>query len=165
MLFDAASHERLADRPWSESAARAAIAAIVAEVEAAFDERTLWPAHPRDEDLGPLPPLGSLYLGASGVVWALNELERTGAAELRRSWASTAVALHERYLAEPDFGELVGGAVPSLWMGESGILLVAHKLAPAGWEVSAPRSTSGVASPHEQPCPHSTAAEAQRAAT
>jgi lantibiotic modifying enzyme len=38
-----------------------------------------------------------------------------------------AAELHERYLARPDFGE----AVPSLWMGESGILLVAHRLAPS----------------------------------
>ena len=134
MLFDPLSHELLVDRPWSESQARAAIAAIVADVEGAFDEHALWPAHPRDEDLGPLPPLASLYLGASGVVWALDELERLGAAELRRSWATAAVTLYERYLAEPDFGEHTGGPVPSLWMGESGILLVAHRLAPAAWQ-------------------------------
>jgi Lanthionine synthetase C-like protein len=134
VLFDTASHERLADRPWSESQARAAIATIVADVESAFDEHALWPAHPLDEDRGPLPPLTSLYLGASGVVWALDELERLGAAELRRNWAPTAVTLHERYVADPDFGEHLGGSVPSLWMGESGILLVAHRLAPAAWQ-------------------------------
>ena len=114
MLFDPASHERLVDRPWSESQARVAISAIVADVETAFDEHALWPAHPHDEDLGPLPPLASLYLGASGVVWALSELERLGAAELRRNWATTAVRLHERYVADPDFGEHLGGPVPSL---------------------------------------------------
>jgi lantibiotic modifying enzyme len=38
-------------------------------------------------------------------------------------------------LAEPEFGEVTGGsAAPSLWMGESGILLVAHRLAPAAWQ-------------------------------
>src|SRR5436190_20152975 len=91
-------------------------------VESAFDEQALWPVHTLDEDFGPLPPLASLYLGASGVAWALDELERLGAAELRRDWAPAAVRLHERYLATPDFGEHTGGAVPSLWMGESGIL-------------------------------------------
>jgi len=73
VLFDPASHERLVDTPWSESQAHAAIAAIVADTESAFDEHTLWPAHPRDGELGPLPPLASLYVGASGVVWALDE--------------------------------------------------------------------------------------------
>ena len=134
MLFDPASHERLQNVPWSEHRAQAAIAAIVADVESAFDEQTLWPAHPRDEEREPLPPLASLYLGASGVVWALDELERRGATELGRSWATAALTLHERYLAEPDFGELIGGAVPSLLMGEAGILLVAHRLAPAAWQ-------------------------------
>jgi hypothetical protein len=134
VLFDPASHERLLNRPWNESRARSAIAAIIADAESAFDEQTLWQAHPLDEEHEPLPPLASLYLGASGVVWALDELERHGAAELGRSWATAALTLHERYLSAPDFGELVGGAVPSLLMGEAGILLVAHRLAPAAWQ-------------------------------
>jgi hypothetical protein len=132
VLFDEASHEGLTETPWDESAARAAIAEIVADAEAAFDERTLWPAHPIDEDGDPLPPLASIYLGASGVVWALNELARTGTAELGRSWSATAVELCDRYLADPDYD--VEGPVPSLWMGESGILLAAHTLAPAPWQ-------------------------------
>lgn len=133
MLFDPPSHERLHEEPWSESHVRAAVAAIVADVEDAFDEQTLWPAHPRDGIPGqPLPPLASLYLGASGVVWALDELARLGAVELRRSWAPVAVGLHEHYLAQA--GEHHGGPLPGLWWGESGILLVAHRLAPAAWQ-------------------------------
>jgi hypothetical protein len=69
VLFDPASHERLANRAWSESRVRAAIAEIINDAEGAFDEDKLWPAHVRDEeDLGPLPALTSLYLGASGVI-------------------------------------------------------------------------------------------------
>ena len=45
MLLDPASHERLVEGPWSESRVRAAIAAIVAEVQGAFDAQVLWPAH------------------------------------------------------------------------------------------------------------------------
>jgi Lanthionine synthetase C-like protein len=93
------------------------------------------PAHPLDEEQGPLPAVASLYLGASGVIWALDELQRAGAADLRRDWRATAAGLHERYLARPDFPEVTGGAaVPSLWMGEAGILLVGHRLAPARWQ-------------------------------
>lgn len=134
MLFDPSGHEPLTDRAWSERRVRAAIAAIVADAESAFDGDALWPAHSRDEEDGPLPAVTSLYLGASGVIWALDELERLGAADLRRRWAKTAVGLHERYLASPDFREDTGGAVPSLWMGEAGILLVGHRLAAAAWQ-------------------------------
>jgi hypothetical protein len=132
VLFDPPSHERLTETPWDEVAVRTSIQAIVADAEAAFDEQALWPAHPLDEDGEPLPPLASLYLGASGVVWALHELERAGLVDLTRSWEPVAVALCDRYLADPDYD--VDGPVPSLWMGESGILLVAHTLAPAAWQ-------------------------------
>src|SRR4051794_31180338 len=126
VLFDPAAHERLTDRPWDPAWARAAIAAVAADAEAAFDEDALWPAHPRDEEEGPLEAVTSLYLGASGVIWALDELARGGHVDLRRDWAAVAPGLHERYLARPDFG----ASVPSLWMGEAGILVVAHRLAP-----------------------------------
>ena len=96
MLYDPPSHEPLTDRPWDEGRVRAAIAAIVAETESAFDDTELWPAHPRDLDDGPLPAVSSLFLGASGVIWALHELERaaspTSAATGRPSpsgWSST----------------------------------------------------------------------------
>jgi Lanthionine synthetase C-like protein len=136
VLFDPASHEPLVETPWSEPAARAAIVAIVADAESAFDDEALWPAHPLDEDGEPLRSPTSLYLGASGVIWALDELERLEAAELSSNWATTAVALHERYISNPDFGDELGleGPVPSLLAGESGILLVAHRLAPAPWQ-------------------------------
>ena len=136
MLFEPASHEPLLETPWSEAQARAAIAAIVADAESAFDGQALWPAHPLDEDGEPLRSPTSLYLGASGVIWALDELERLEAAELNRNWATTAVGLHERYVSNPDFADELGleGPVPSLLAGESGILLVAHRLGPAPWQ-------------------------------
>jgi Lanthionine synthetase C-like protein len=125
VLFDPASHEPLVKTPWSESRARAAIGAIVADAESTFDEQELWPAHPLDEEVAPAEAL-ALYIGASGVIWALDELERRGAVELRRNWAPTAVALHGRYV-----GGSLGDPTPSLFGGESGILLVAHRLAPS----------------------------------
>ena len=103
----------------------------MAEAESAFDADTLWPAHPIDEADGPLPSVASLYLGASGVIWAFHELEHAGFADLQRDWAPVAVRLAERYPGHPDFQDLVSGPVPSLLMGEAGILLVAHTIAPA----------------------------------
>lgn len=133
-LFDPASHEPLTADRWDEQRAREAIAAVVAEAESAFDEQSLWPAHPVDEADGPLPAVTSLYLGAAGVIWAFHELEQAAAAELQRDWSPAAGRLAELYRAEPDFPELVSGPVPSLLCGEAGILLVAHTLAPAAWQ-------------------------------
>lgn len=130
MLFDPTAHEPLTERPWDPAAARAAIAAVVADAEEAFDPDRLWPPHPLDE-LEEGESICGLYLGASGVIWALDRLERLGAVELRRDWAPVAASLPERYAAEAASGRLLGGAVPSLWVGEAGILLVAHALAPA----------------------------------
>jgi hypothetical protein len=73
-----------------------------------------------------------IYLGASGVIWALDALARAGVATLGRAWADVAAALPDRYLAKPDVPELTDGRpVPSLLAGESGVLLAAHRLAPA----------------------------------
>jgi len=131
-LFHAPSHEPLAGRAWSEDAARSAIAAICADAEAAFDPQTLWPAHPLDEETGELPSPVAIYLGACGVIWALDALARAGLVTLSSSWAGVAAALPDRYLARPDVPELTGGRpVPSLLAGESGVLLVAQRLAPA----------------------------------
>ena len=134
MLFDPPSHEPLTERPWDAGRAQAAVAAIVADAEDAFDEKELWPAHPGDLEDGPLPRVASLYLGASGVIWALDRLARVGAVDLRRDWGPIAVGLAERYPSQPDFQDIVDGPVPSLLMGEAGILLVAHTLAPAAWQ-------------------------------
>ena len=120
MLYDPPSHEPLTERPWDEGRVRAAIAAIVAETESAFDEAELWPAHPRDLDDGPLPAVSSLYLGASGVIWALHELERAGLVDLGRDWAPVAVGLVEHYRAQPDFQDVGEGAAPVAADGRGG---------------------------------------------
>ncbi|MGN6377327.1 MAG: lanthionine synthetase C family protein, partial [Gaiellales bacterium] len=86
-LFDAPSHEPPAGDPWTERAARAAISEIVSDAEQAFDPAGLWPAHPLDEDGERLPPQTALYMGAAGVVWALDWLQRAGLVSLSRGWA------------------------------------------------------------------------------
>lgn len=135
MLFDPAAHEPLTDRPWNAARAREALRSVAAEAEEAFDADALWRPHPRDLDDGPLEAVASLYFGASGAIWALDDLARQGLVELRRDWAATAAGLPDRYRARPDLPEETGGEpVPSLLMGEAGILLVAHRLAPARWQ-------------------------------
>jgi lantibiotic modifying enzyme len=135
VLFDPASHEHVTERPWDDRRARAVIEAVVTDAESAFDDDLLWPVHRLDEEGGePLSAVASLYLGASGVIWALHQLERVGAVELRRDWAPVAVRLVDQYSSQPDFQDLVTGPVPSLLCGEAGILLVAHTLAASTWQ-------------------------------
>jgi Lanthionine synthetase C-like protein len=133
-LFDPRAHEPVTERTWDADRARAAIGGIVAETESAFEHESLWPPHPLDEedDEAPLRRVTSLYLGAAGVIWALHELQRAGQTDTGPDWGEVAVTLPEWYRREPDFPEV--GVVPSLWMGEAGILLVAHTLAPSRWQ-------------------------------
>ena len=132
MLYAPASHEPLTERPWDEDSARAAIAEIVAETEGAFDEAELWPAHPRDLEDGPLParvvPLPRRLgrdLGAA----------RARARGPRRPRPRLGARRRRAGRALPGPARLPGSSarapVPSLLMGEAGILLVAHTLAPA----------------------------------
>jgi hypothetical protein len=125
LLFDPDAHEPLTERAWNEAAARDAVAAIAADAEAAFDPDRLWTRHPLDEE-EEAAGFTTLYLGASGVVWALGRLDAADT----RDWTAVAAELPERYAVHPDFGGDEGRPVPSLWFGQAGILVVAHGLAP-----------------------------------
>ena len=72
MLYRPETFEPLTEEPWDETRVRAAIRSIVADAEAAFDPDSLWPADEWDAWQARLP-LTSLYVGAAGVVWALDD--------------------------------------------------------------------------------------------
>lgn len=75
-------HQPLVAEAWDEGRVRAAIAAIAADAERSFDESRLWPVHPDDDDPD-AGPLTTLYLGAAGVMWALEQLATLGLAPAR----------------------------------------------------------------------------------
>ena len=130
MLYEPAAFEPLTDEPWDEANVRDGIAAIVADVDAAFDPDELWPAHEWDGYNAPLP-LKNLYVGAAGVIWALDDLRRRGLAETRLDLPAIALRALERWRAEPDY--MAGEVLPEppecgLLTGETGILLVACRL-------------------------------------
>ena len=92
----------------------------------------LWPADEWDAWTLPLP-LTDLYSGAAGVVWALDALRRRGHAESRLDLASAARLTLEAWRETPSLPsdvELPPKAETGLVFGESGILLVAWRLAP-----------------------------------
>lgn len=131
-LYDPAQFEPLTDEPWDEARVRSGIRAIVADADAAFDPDDLWPAHEWDGWQAALP-LKNLYVGAAGVVWALDSLRRRGHAETTLDLGDAALRALELWRAEPDF--MAGETLPAppeaaLLTGETGPLLVAWLLHP-----------------------------------
>ena len=126
-LYDPERFEPLLDEPWAPSRVEDAIAAIVADADAAFDPEGLWPAHESDASEGPVP-LKSLYAGAAGVIWALDELRRSGHAESSLELAPAALRTLELERAAPDFAWDEHYQPASLLSGETGPLLVAFRL-------------------------------------
>ena len=112
---------------------RAAIHEIVADTESALrGPRLLWRANDWD-GWHATSPLKSLYVGAAGVLWALDDLRRRGHAETRLDLGELALRTLEAFRARPDF--IRGLKLPSeressLFLGETGILLVAWRIAP-----------------------------------
>lgn len=131
MLYESAQFEPLVDAPWDSARVEDSIAAIVTDADAAFDPDALWPAHEQDRLLAGRPGK-TLYLGASGVVWALDALRRGGHAETSLDLAAASAGALELERRDPDAAEDEHYRSGSLLDGETGLLLVAHRLSPDG---------------------------------
>src|SRR5688572_27989262 len=104
-LFDPGRHQPLTDEVWDEGRARAFVAAVVADAEAAATSGPLWPVHPDDADGDPATPRTGVYMGAAGVCWALDRLaERGWAAPAVPRWRERAAALIAIARATPETG-------------------------------------------------------------
>jgi lantibiotic modifying enzyme len=133
VLYQAEAFEALTEEPWEEARVRAAIGAIVSDADEAYDPERLWPGHEWDSWQA-ATPMKNLYVGAAGVVWALDALRRRGHAETRIDLAAAAARALELWRAEPDFmagTELPSTPASSLLCGEAGILILAWRLAPS----------------------------------
>jgi len=128
VLFTPARHEALASTSFDEDAARAAIARIAARAEQELNPETgLWPLDDDDAPNEGAGPATSLYWGAAGVVWALEELAAAGHVTARAGARDRVEAFATRLRDDPDdpdHGE------EGVWFGESGILAVAEHLLP-----------------------------------
>jgi hypothetical protein len=133
LLYRPEAFEPLTDEEWNETRVRSAIGAIVADADAAYDPESLWPANEWDAWQS-ATPLKDLYAGAGGVAWALDALRRRGHAETGIDLVGAAMRTLECWRAEPDLSgdaiELPSTPASSLLCGESGLLLVAWRLAP-----------------------------------
>lgn len=128
VLFDPRAHEPPAGAAWSAAAAREAIRSITRDAQDAFaGPRAWWPVHPLDAEAGDPAAFHGVYLGASGVLWALGDLAAADLAEPRLDLAALTGEALAAYDREPEFD----GPLPSLWMGAGGIALVAWLAAPS----------------------------------
>ncbi len=127
MLYEPAQFEPLTEEPWDPARIEDTIAAIVADADAAFDRKALWPAHEWDGWRAPLP-MKNLYVGAAGVIWALDALRRRGHAETSLDLAGAAMRTLELQRAEPDSTADDHYHPAALLCGETGPLLVAFRL-------------------------------------
>jgi lanthionine synthetase-like protein len=96
---------------WDEARVRDAVAAVVADAEAALDG-CVWPAHPLDDEVRP-DEQTTLYLGAAGMIWALRRLGSS------LDLDALAAAALERYRETPNLEEPA-----SLFAGETSLLLL-----------------------------------------
>ena len=126
MLFDPRVHEPLTDVAWNEKAVREAIRDIARDADGALRTEDWWPWHPLDSDGETPDAMHGIYLGAAGVLLALQRLAEAGLHQSGHDYARLAIDALESYRRRPEFG----GPVPSMWMGESGIALVAWLLSP-----------------------------------
>jgi hypothetical protein len=135
VLYRPEAFEPLIDETWDEQRVRSAIRAIVADADDALrGPRLLWRADAWD-GWHSTSPMKNLYVGAAGVLWALDELRRREHAETRLDLAYLGARTLELFRARPDFMKGIKLPVPAesaLLCGETGILLVAWRLAPRG---------------------------------
>ena len=128
LMFNSARHVALRPLQWSEHDAYDAIEEIVTDALASFDAERFWPAHPLDEGLR--DGHTSVYMGAAGVIWAIDYLGRLGASKTRFDFRPVLPRLLQANRAElPDYGDYA--AHGSLLFGDMGTALVVMRLDPA----------------------------------
>jgi hypothetical protein len=129
VLYRPEDFEPVTEEPWDEGRVREAIGRIVADVDAAYRRRPLWPP-PLNSPVAPGGVEPSLHAGAPGVVWALDALQRRGHADSALDLPAIALEAVDAWRANPVFfpGMDLPQRESSLLAGEAGVLLVAWSL-------------------------------------
>jgi hypothetical protein len=126
-MIDKARHVPLRPLEWDAEKAAGAIEEIVADALAQFDAERYWPAHPMDE---PTDELLHLYLGATGIIWALDYLRRIGATRAQFDFGPSLPALLEASKAPlPRYEDYVVHG--SFLSGDLGTALLVMRLSPS----------------------------------
>jgi lantibiotic modifying enzyme len=136
VLYRPEAFEPLTETEWDDGRVRDAIRTIVADTDDALrGPKLMWRAHDWDR-WHATSPMKNLYVGAAGILWGLDQLRRRGHAESRLDLVELAQRNLELSRAKPDYitgwAELPSPRESSLFLGETGILLVTWTLAPSG---------------------------------
>ncbi len=125
MIYDKERHVPVKDIKWDKEKAKQIIKEIFDETSAKFHSKNFWPS---DENEDPaITANKSFYFGASGNLWALDKMSKFLGTEISFDKYKAMEDIHNAYLDAPDTKEVV----PSLFLGEVGILLVKYKLSPS----------------------------------
>jgi len=123
-LFEAERHELLSGGEWNAEAVRSAILNIARATRGALCGEDLWPSHVDDHAAG-TGPFSDLYLGATGVIWALDHLVREGAVDSGASLAGLLPGIRRR---NRQGLSTQGFPTTSFLVGEAGILFTEWKI-------------------------------------
>src|SRR5216683_1084534 len=127
-MIENARHVPLRPAPWDVGIATVAIDEIVSDALTHFDEEGFWPAHPQDNAKD---GHSGFYMGAAGMIWGIDYLQRVGATAPRIDFRPVLARLLATTQAEmAGYGDYSTNG--SFLFGDLGTALVAMRLAPAG---------------------------------
>src|SRR6516164_6600913 len=126
-MIEPSRHVQLRVLPWDPGAAKEAIAEIAADALDNFGQDQFWPAHPLDD--GIKDGHSSVYVGAAGVIWALEHLRMVGATKADFDFRPCLPQLLEKTKAEMTTYEDYA-ANGSLLFGDMGTGLLIMRLEP-----------------------------------
>jgi hypothetical protein len=126
-MIEPSRHVPLRPAPWDQDAVAQAIDEIVADALDHFDGDRFWPADPLDHGIN--DGHSSIYVGAAGVIWALEYLRRVGATKTDFDFRPSLPQLLEKTKTEMTTYEdhAVNG---SLLFGDMGTGLLIMRLEP-----------------------------------
>ena len=125
MLYDPERHEKLKEVDWSEDRVKTVIKDIYKKSLKSFNRETLWPTDSNED--ADIACNKTMYYGATGNLWALDQIAKFLNQQLPFDKVSLIQDIHKKYLDDPDTKEVV----PSLFLGETGILLLNYKYSPS----------------------------------
>jgi hypothetical protein len=121
-------HVPLRPLPWDPAAATQAVDEIIADALEHFGGERFWPAHPMDDNVE--DGNSSIYMGAAGMIWALEYLRRVGANKTPFDFHPYLTTLLEKTRAEMQgYGSY--SVTGSLLLGDMGTALMIMRLAPS----------------------------------
>jgi len=124
MVYDSTRHMNIKIESWSSDKAIETAHAIFDYVCAGQQDNGLWLADKNEESSFEFNK--SLYFGAAGTVWGLNELSQLLSRPLAFDVNDISKYIYEQYLLHPD----TNSVCPSYLLGETGILQLCHKFDP-----------------------------------